>query len=279
MWINLLSLLVFVLISFSSEASFPENQWRIPVTQKSRGISEVEFHQVIEQVMKIYAPKVEALGGTLSISRSWQSDKVNASTNRFAHVYQVNMFGGMARHPAMTRDGFTLVLCHELGHHLGGAPKVRNTDQRWASNEGQADYWAVLKCLREVFKEDDNEQILSTQNVPMIIIRSCQNVYLNSSERLICQRSLLASLAIGRLYASLVDQEAPRFESPSTKIVRETSDHHPHFQCRLDTFYQGSLCDRPLDDELSNRDASIGTCHSRYGDHIGLRPACWFKTE
>lgn len=275
---NLKYFFFLCLISLSAHASFPENELRIPVGQKSNGgISELEFHQVIDQVMKIYAPKVENLGGTLNISRSWQSDKVNASTNRFAHVYQVNMFGGMARHPYMTRDGFTLVLCHELGHHLGGAPKVKNPEQRWASNEGQSDYWAVLKCLREVFKDQDNATILNEMIVPELVSKSCQGIYPNQEENLICQRSLMASLVIGKLYASLVDQNPPQFETPSAKIVRQTSDHHPHFQCRLDTFYQGSLCDRPLDGELSNQDASVGTCYSGSGDSIGFRPTCWFK--
>lgn len=273
-------LLVFTLFSHTTFAHFPENSLSYPVGAKSlRGISESEFHQVIDKVMRIYAPKIEALGGTLNISRSWANDKVNASTNRFAHVYQVNMFGGMARHPMMTRDGFTLVLCHEIGHHLGGAPKVKNTDQRWASNEGQADYWATLKCLREVFWDENNAEIVKGFQIPQVVRKGCADVYQTELETLICERSNMAGLAVGKLYASLVDQNSPQFETPSSKIVRETSDHHPHFQCRLDTFFQGALCDRPLDEELSNREASVGTCHPINGDKIGMRPSCWFRTE
>lgn len=271
----LLFILLFPLVSL---ASFPENSLRIPLGVKSNGgLDEIQFHNVIDKVMKIYSPKVEAMGGTLNISRLWTSDKVNASTNRFAHVYQVTMFGGMARHPLMNMDGFTLVLCHELGHHLGGAPKVKNSDQRWASNEGQADYFAALKCLREVFIREDNQKALSKISVPKIVKDSCERIYKSQQENLVCQRINMAGLTVGKLYASLVDQNGPSFETPQNRIVRETIDYHPHYQCRLDTFFQGSLCDRPLNEELSNRDAHVGTCHPMNGDNIGIRPACWFK--
>lgn len=273
----LIFLLLFPIISF---ASFPENTLRIPVGAKtSGGISEAEFNQVIDKVMRIYAPKVEDLGGTLNISRLWVSDKVNASTNRFAHVYQVTMYGGMARHPLMNKDGFTLVLCHELGHHLGGAPKVKNSDQRWASNEGQADYFAALKCLREIFRREDNEVALRGLVIPKIVRNSCSTIYKNHLENLICQRINMAGLVVGRLYANLVDQKEPSFETPHSKYVRETIDYHPHYQCRLDTFFQGSLCDRPVDEELSSREAHVGTCHPKNGDVVGMRPLCWFRPE
>lgn len=89
----------------------------------------------------------------------------------------------------------------------------------------------------------------------------------------------MAGLVIGRLYASLVDQADPSFETPNNKVVRETVDYHPHYQCRLDTFFQGSLCDRELEEELSNREAHVGTCHPKNGDLIGMRPLCWFRPE
>jgi Zn-dependent protease with chaperone function len=54
------------------------------------------------------------------------------------------MFGGLARDPLVTKDGFSAVICHEIGHHIAGAPRKGFS---WASNEGQADYFATTKCL------------------------------------------------------------------------------------------------------------------------------------
>jgi hypothetical protein len=38
------------------------------------------------------------------------------------------MFGGLARHELVTDDGFMMVVCHETGHHLGGAPRYNGTE-------------------------------------------------------------------------------------------------------------------------------------------------------
>lgn len=40
----------------------------------------------------------------------------------------------------MTRDGLALVICHELGHHFGGAPKSTVPLKKWNSYKGQVDY-------------------------------------------------------------------------------------------------------------------------------------------
>ena len=66
------------------------------------------------------------------------------------------MFGGLARHKLVTPDGFALVACHEMGHHLGGAPRRGG----WASNEGQSDYYATTKCARRIWAEDNNAAIM-----------------------------------------------------------------------------------------------------------------------
>jgi len=71
------------------------------------------------------------------------------------------MFGGLARHETMTPDGFATVVCHELGHHLGGVPKKFSWfGNSWASNEGQADYFGIMKCLRKMFEHEDNVKIV-----------------------------------------------------------------------------------------------------------------------
>lgn len=258
---------------------FPENDWNIPENFQG-GLSEEQFNKVIDHYVAIYAPKIEELGGKLNVSRGWKNGTVNASAQRLGKVYQVNMFGGLARHPEITEDGFALVLCHEIGHHIGGAPKVgglRGMLMKWASNEGQSDYFASLKCLREGFKADDNQAIVSEMNIPALVKNSCESVYANADDSAMCQRIAMAGASVSNLFAAMRNDVPASFETPSKAVVKKTDHNHPHFQCRLDTYFQGALCDRPLDEALSQKDAVTGTCHQVNGDKIGTRPLCWYK--
>ena len=221
-WLKI-SLLSLSLFSFGASACdihghtgfAPENSLRIPVGQKALGgISDVQFNKVMDRVSALFTSAVEATGKKFVIERRWTDENVNA----YAHqqtpgVDTIVMFGGLARHIETTEDAMALVACHELGHHLGGAPKKAGVQQMWASNEGQADYWGSMKC----------------------------------------------------------------FVTPDTSVVAQTNDQHPHAQCRLDTYFQASLCDHGFSELVSSTDANTGVCSLRNGDTVGNRPVCWYK--
>ena len=56
---------------------------------------------------------------------------------------------GLMVHSQMNIKLLDLFLCHELGHLLGGAPKIirRNGKTSWSSVEGQSDYYASSVCM------------------------------------------------------------------------------------------------------------------------------------
>jgi hypothetical protein len=124
------------------EGFVPENDLKISENAKRfGGMTEEQFNSVIESVETIYAPIISELGGTLKVVRNWSDSTVNAYAQRVGNEWRVSMFGGLARHDTITADGFALVVCHEIGHHIGGAPRKTSTwSNPWASNEGQADY-------------------------------------------------------------------------------------------------------------------------------------------
>lgn len=276
-----MSLLLFLslsvsVISHAHSGDFLPYKAHIPVGSKTLGgLNERQFHNVIDKVERTYIPKFKTQGRTLKINRKWSESEVNANAQKIGSVSVINVFGGIARHHRMTEDGLTLVICHEIGHHLGGAPK-KNQLTLEDSNEGQADYFASLKCLREVFLRDDNASLVKFMRVPQIVTKNCQKVYKTSSEVSLCQRVSMAGKSVANLFADRMEQ-LPEFEYASTWVALETYDGYPSPQCRLDTYFQGALCDRPLEEKLSDFDPSIGTCHPRYGDQIGMRPLCWFK--
>lgn len=257
----------------------PDNNLSIPVGMKtSGGITEAQFNAVIDKLETIYAPIVSNMGGKLIINRGWGDPTVNANATRLAG-WIVNMYGGLARHPAITEDGFALVLCHEIGHHLGGAPKVGNLFNRWASNEGQSDYYATLKCLRRAFLNDNNKSVVRKMNVPAALTDACNKAWTSSDDRAICIRSGMAGKSVAGLFAALREKPEAKFETPDTNVVRSTDDAHPAHQCRLDTYLQGAICDVSMNEDVSQKDEVKGTCHGSLGYQVGLRPLCWFKPK
>jgi hypothetical protein len=283
----------------------PENNMKIPVNfykgVKQAGLSQEQFNAVIDKVEGIYAPIVSSFGAKLNVERNWTDGTVNAYASQSGKNYKVAMFGGLARHETITEDGFALVICHEIGHHIGGSPKKGEIQQTggggggwggssptsvvasWASNEGQADYFANLKCLRRVFLNDDNAKIVKGLNAPASLVAACSKAFPGKSgkaDQAMCVRGGMAGMSVSRLFMALRNSTTePKFETPDSKVVAKTDDNHPAYQCRLDTYFQGSLCDVDFNSDVSQKDEATGTCHKLNGHSTGVRPLCWHKPK
>ncbi|MFY7993639.1 MAG: hypothetical protein ACOVP4_10130 [Bacteriovoracaceae bacterium] len=279
----------------------PENDLRIPVGHNKAirtGLTEEKFNAVIDKVEGIYAPIISSMGARLNVERNWSDATVNAYASQSGKNYKVAMFGGLARHETITEDGFALVVCHEIGHHIGGAPKKgqpqtggggggwwggtsSSSITSWASNEGQADYFANLKCLRRVFLNDDNAKIVKGLNAPKSLVDACSQANKgNKADKEICIRGGMAGMSVSRLFMALRNSTSePKFETPDSKVVAKTDDNHPAYQCRLDTYFQGSLCEIDMNTDVSQEDETVGTCHKLNGQNSGIRPLCWHKPK
>lgn len=262
-----------------SEGFLPENKLNIPVGLKSEGgITEEEFNNVIDKIEAIYKPIVSEYGGELKVVRRWWDGTVNAYAEQSGKVWKVSMFGGLARHSTITPDGFSLVVCHELGHHIGGVPRYSGGD--WASTEGQSDYFATLKCLRRVWQTENNAEVIAEMTIPEAVTTACSTQFQDQQEREICVRGAMAGDSVAKLFASLERLRIePKFDTPDPKKVSYTYENHPAAQCRLDTYFQGALCERSYLQEIGQEDEVSGACHGSTGDDVGLRPRCWFKPD
>lgn len=264
------------------EGFVPENNLKISVNAKrTGGISEAQFNAVIDKFEVLYNPIVKTYGGNLVIERRWDDGTVNAYAQQTGKTWKVSMFGGLARHETITEDGFALVVCHELGHHIGGAPrKISPWSSPWASNEGQADYFANLKCLRRGWENDDNEEIVRSMRteVPAAVKKACGEQYVWNDDYWMCIRGSMAGLSVSKLFQALRNATVePKFDTPDTKVVAKTDDNHPAYQCRLDTYFQASLCNVSWHEDVTSNSEVTGTCHGSTGHTKGLRPLCWFK--
>lgn len=276
-------LLPTIFFSMNASAFVPSNNLSIPENKLNpTGISKEQFESVIDKVNTLYAPIVEAQGARLIFNRKWEDNTVNASAARDMSRgtdWYVSMYGGLARHPQMTEDGFLMVVCHELGHHLGGYPKKSQpfqVDRKWSSVEGQSDYFATLKCARRVFEGEDNAAILASKKVSPAVVEGCAKSFSNHADQLICQRSALAGFEVSKFIEVLTETKKPiAFETPDKKKVMMIEKDHNGAQCRLDTFFQGALCDKSVDEDLSKTEGHSGACTKKNGDTHGLRPRCW----
>lgn len=267
--------------SDGKEGFLPTNNFKISVNQKrAGGLTEAQFNAVIDEVEGLYAPIVaqEAGAPVLKVVRNWTDATVNAYAQQIGKEWRVSMFGGLARHETITADGFRLVVCHEIGHHIGGAPRKTSAwASPWASNEGQADYWATLKCLRRVWNDEDNAAVIATMEIPAELSAKCGS-NLSGEETAVCIRGGMAGLSVAKLFQALYTEvNAPKFETPDAKVVVKTDDNHPATQCRLDTYFQGALCEKSFNENVEAKSEVTGTCHGSTGQKIGLRPLCWFK--
>lgn len=258
------------------EGFLPENNFKISAKSRT-GITEEQFHSIIDEIEGIYAPIVasEPSAPTLRVVRNWTDGTVNAYAQQVGKEWRVSMFGGLARHATVTADGFALVVCHELGHHIGGAPRKASAwASAWASNEGQSDYFATLKCLRRVWNDENNTEVISSMEIPADLKEKCAS----TDDASLCIRGGMAGMSVARLFQSLYGEaNSPKFETPSTKVVIKTDDNHPATQCRLDTYFQGALCEKSFNENVDGKSEVTGTCHGSTGQKTGLRPLCWFK--
>lgn len=290
-WIILLS--VFALANVSGingvhsvcRGFLPPNNLRRPMTvMQQGGLTQDQFNHVIDQVNDYFTPIIAARGATLQINRLWDNSTVNASAQETGSTYILNMYGGLARDPNINIEGFTLVVCHEMGHHLGGAPKESGWfGSSWASNEGEADYYAALRCMRYIFNDADNQQYVNDhqKDIDPFLKQKCEETWNNQADENLCIREGMAGVSVSYLFQELSqDTERPRFDTPDTSVVSQTEDSHPATQCRMDTYFQGSLCVQDAHDgDLSDTDANVGACTIHNGFKVGLRPACWFHED
>ncbi|EQC51403.1 peptidase, M48 domain protein [Bacteriovorax sp. DB6_IX] len=257
-----------------------ENSMYIPVGAKSAGgLTEDQFNRVIDKVEKVYKPIIKEMGANLVIERKWDDGTVNAYARQSGSTWHVAMFGGLARHETITEDGFATVVCHEIGHHIGGAPKKSSWwGSSWASNEGQADYFGTSKCLRKMMENEDNATIVANMDIPAHVTKKCNANFTNAEDITMCQRGSMAGLSLANLFRSLrnLSQEL-KFTTPDSNVVSSTNHNHPAPQCRLDTYFQGALCDVDHNTDVDQDDALIGTCN-RVDNYVdGVRPKCWYK--
>lgn len=289
---SVLPFILFLKLSPLAEAMIlpPNNLHIYDRTEAISNVSEEQFYQITDQIIEMWQPLAKQHGATIVVEKNWKDSTVNAyaSQEKGGTVWRVAMFGGLARRPEVTPDGFALVVCHELGHHFAGYPFK---GERWASSEGEADYFATQACARRVWGRAIQENYMHRYYVPPMVQKECDSQWGEPWQQDLCYRVSAAGYSLATLLARLGRNTDPRFETPDSRQVSRTDVNHPEGQCRLDTFYQGALCSRHFDHRIipgkghpegqnspaAERIAADTSCARWVGGEVGARPRCWFK--
>lgn len=236
----------------------------------SNAFAQLTKEQFLRSGVKLktyYTPIFTKQGYRFDVELDWDDTEMAFADVDLEFKYaRVVVTGDFALEKGSTPDTFMMILCHEMGHILGGAPYVSD----WGKSfEGQAEYYATLRCFKEINANEDNESFVKLHQLEItpVMIQLCSKVY-QGKELALCLRSILTS------YKQLKNH-FPKANLSLTKkdpTIVEFNDFYRYGspQCRLDTLVAGALCNAK--GKLSNTDYKQGTCTTG----IGARPRCWF---
>ena len=106
----------------------------------------------------------------------------------------------------------------------------------------------------------------------------CSMMFAAEADRAQCARGAMAGFSLASLFAALHKSSTPlTFGKVDPKVVGKMYDAHPAPQCRLDTYFRGALCDKPVSEDVSNSDESSGSCGFTEKLWKAARPLCWYK--
>jgi hypothetical protein len=250
-------------------ASIPENELD-KSDDHTWNIEEKEFWDMIDFTFKIYKPIFDALSddnGKVNwwFVSNWQSKIVNIYAKKEKvpwNKWTIEVNGALARRVELSKDGFYLALCHEIGHLVGGYPF---RDYTQMATEGQADYYAAHVCARKIFGAMEKKKPLIKVDIKIEI---CDKNFDTVFEKNVCYRTILAAKSLATtMYIAMRQTRAPEIGQPDTYKVNLTYQLHSPAQCRLDTYIAGVMCDKPWDDKR------IPTEHNAVCRN---RPSCWY---
>jgi hypothetical protein len=253
----------------------PPNNLHKQVVPQGSSMTEAEFGDIIDSVIDVYQADAAKFGAKIQANKLWDNNTVNASANQAGNVWHVNMYGGLARRPEVTPDGFALVVCHELGHHFAGFPHYVG---RWASSEGESDYFATQACARRVWGSASE----TVEAVDPVAKQKCDLSWATAGERNLCYRIAMGGKSLAHLLSQLGGGGVPQFGTPDTRVVPKTSTSHPAGQCRLDTYFAGALCKAKFRVGFIPGKGNPNGQDSKYAEFEMLggscdnRPRCWY---
>lgn len=246
----------------------------ISILSYSLTLYAVEQDKIFQDIQNFYSQNNIAI----DIQINEKSELVSASAYTDGKIKTVTVDRGMLNSSRLTADGLRAVICHEIGHILGGAPRknapvdwdgpLAPDGKSWMSSEGQADYYATSVCFKEIVRGQNHDLYLINQKISPRLQKSCEEKWGHQNEnKKICIRAGLG----GENFLKLTFEFPISFETPSGEKTQSTiTDSYPTRQCRLDTLLAGALCTDKMPVTLDLNNPKANSCAS------SKQPRCWF---
>jgi hypothetical protein len=243
----------------TKQSFLPENNYHELLNLQTGDLTEQEFNTILNVATRIYSPIIKRLGATLTVKGDFLDPTVNAYATTDGKKWEVRFFGGLAKHYLMNVPGFTLVVCHEISHLIGGYPFYSGS---YLAVEGQSDFAATQVCARKMFQSEE------LRGLDHVIYDYCDSDKIENKET--CNLSLDGGLSLGEVLASLSQEKLPTFETPSRVVAKRIMQNHPKAQCRLDSYKAGALCATVWNDAI------IPKTRTQALKLSCPKPKCWF---
>ena len=230
---------------------------------------------VLKNIHQLYKEEIfrhTRLPSRFVVSKSNGKDYGYARFSDSFRGYEVVIEPRLFRVDLADQDLLSLIVCHELGHLVGGAPKMIDPDTGRPglfSAEGQADYFATAKCLKTLWK--DTVRFNSVD--PYYVDPMCSN----QENPALCRRIANSIGNFIRLLGRTSANEEIFFSQRGRRSRAYTLLTHPSPTCRMETLLAGTFCTKPASDLFLLNDPLYSSCNKIDGyPSVMTRPACWF---
>lgn len=242
---------IFLLFIFWAKVAtandYPEHfRYQVLTTDRTTStVTATSFVTIPHIINALHTKDFQAINATVTLTHDWEKPFFTAwAAQDKPNQYSLNFWGGLARIPGMNDEGMALTACHEVGHILGGTPRIKIPQFLWSSAEGQSDYYATSKCLKTYFKYlHQTVKLKVPQTLSETAFTLCRTSFAQETDFLVCLNTHKGIEAFAAMLMHLTQYEREfSIETPSRERVRETMfDSYPEPQCRLDTLVAGAL--------------------------------------
>lgn len=244
-------------------------------------VNKTDYVRISNALKSIYADKIREQGGNLKFVLSEASGAPNAyAAKKGEDSWEITVVSSFLNLSHQTIPTLGIILCHEVGHFLGGKPYVVGKQmtaavRAWApkkmSAEGQADYFATSECIKNLANQIPDLFVSNKGLLNLPSSQECRRSYTNEKEIKLCNEILTASHQAILVYQQILDQLSvpnsffARIQNAASDRTLDLVGEYPELDCRYETFIKGTLCSS----------LNINECDDlKWG-----RPACWFHQE
>lgn len=231
-------------------------------------ITQESFNFIVHEAYRLYLPEAAKQRRPIIIKTlDWQTPYFSAWANHDYNtgIYDINFWGGFARLPLMTKRAFIFTACHELGHVLGGTPRIKTKGMDKMSTEGQSDFFAAASCFKTFVLKNPNF-LDSPKQLDPYAASLCLDQFDTREDEIdleLCFQTMQTAKDFTLAINHLNLEEQAHYHTPDLRVVDETLTSYPSHQCRMDIISNAALL------PYTGESVSIKNLESRL--------SCWYK--